>query len=229
MKIVMIGGSGLIGSKVATRIHEQGHQAVPASPDSGVNTLTGEGVAAALNGADVVVDVSNSPSFEDAAVLKFFETSTTNLLAAEAAAGVGHHVALSIVGSDRLPDSGYMRAKVAQEKLIRNSSIPYSIVRATQFFEFGKRIADDATDGTTVHIAPVLFQPIAATDVAISLDNALISEATFTAPAHGTINVQHGAVHSAAPLVARPRVRGQGDGDRESPLRHAGSLALSRG
>jgi len=169
MKIVIIGGSGLIGSKVVTRLREQGHQAVPASPDSGVNTLTGEGVAAALNGADVVVDVSNSPSFEDAAVLKFFETSTTNLLAAEAAAGVGHHVALSIVGSDRLPDSGYMRAKVAQEKLIRNSSIPYSIVRATQFFEFGKRIADDATDGTTVHIAPVLFQPIAATDVAIAV------------------------------------------------------------
>ena len=169
MKIVIIGGSGLIGSKVVTRIHEQGHQAVSASPDSGVNTLTGEGVAAALNGADVVVDVSNSPSFEDAAVLKFFETSTANLLAAEAAAGVGHHVALSIVGSDRVSDSGYLRAKIAQEKLIRNSSIPYSIVRATQFFEFLKRIADDATDGNTVHIAPVLFQPIAATDVAIAV------------------------------------------------------------
>jgi uncharacterized protein YbjT (DUF2867 family) len=169
MKIVIIGGTGLIGSKVVTRLREQGNQAVPASPDSGVNTLTGEGVAAAVNGADVVVDVSNSPSFEDAAVLKFFETSTTNLLAAEAAAGVGHHVALSIVNCDRLPDSGYLRAKVAQEKLIRNSSIPYSIVRATQFFEFLKRITDDATDGNTVHIAPVLFQPMAATDVAFAV------------------------------------------------------------
>lgn len=166
MKIVIIGGSGLIGSKVVKNLREQGHQALPASPDSGVNTLTGEGVAAALNGADVVVDVSNSTSFEDAAVLKFFETSTTNLLAAEAAAAVRHHVALSIVGIDRAPDSGYFRAKVVQEKLIRNSLIPYSIVRATQFFEFFKRIADAATDGNTVRIAPVRFQPMAATDVA---------------------------------------------------------------
>jgi uncharacterized protein YbjT (DUF2867 family) len=169
LKIVVIGGSGLIGSKLVTRLREHGHQAVPASPDSGVNTLTGEGVAPALNGADVVVDVSNSPSFEDAAVLNFFETSTTNLIVAEATAGVGHHVALSIVGSDRVSDSGYLRAKIAQEKLIRNSSIPYSIVRATQFFEFFKRIADEATDGNTVHIAPVLLQPIAATDVAIAV------------------------------------------------------------
>ena len=169
MKIVIIGGSGRIGSKVVTCLREHGHQAVPASPDSGVNTLTGEGVAEALNGADVVVDVSNSPSFEDAAVLKFFKTSTSNLLAAEAAAGVGHHVALSIVGSERLPDSGYFRAKVAQENLITNSSIPYSIVRATQFFEFFKSIADGATDGKTVHIAPVLFQPIAAADVAMAV------------------------------------------------------------
>src|SRR5437870_784157 len=169
MKIVIIGGSGLIGSKVVTRLREQGRQAVPASPDTGVNTITGEGVAAALNRADVVVDVSNSPSFEDAAVLKFFETSTTNLLAAEAAARVGHHVALSIVGTDRAPDSGYLRAKVAQEKLIRDSSIPYSIVRSTQFFEFFKAIADAATDGNTVRIPPVLFQPIAAADVAIAV------------------------------------------------------------
>ena len=165
MKIVIIGGTGRIGSKVVTHLREQGHEAVPASPDSGVNTLTGEGLAEVLAGGAVVVDVSNSPSFEDAAVLKFFETSTTNLLAAEAVAGVGHHVALSIVGSDRAPDSGYLRAKVAQEKLIRNSSIPYSIVRATQFFEFFKTIADEATDGNTVRIAPVLFQPIAAEDV----------------------------------------------------------------
>jgi uncharacterized protein YbjT (DUF2867 family) len=169
MKITIIGGTGLIGSKVTTRLREHGHEVLPASPASGVDTLTGEGVAAAVNGADVVVDVSNSPSFEDAAVLKFFQTSTTNLLAAEAAAGVGHHVALSIVGSDRAPGSGYLRAKVAQEKLIRNSSIPYSIVRATQFFEFFKSIADAATDGNTVHIAPVLFQPMAATDVAIAV------------------------------------------------------------
>src|SRR6202022_3945733 len=168
MKIVIIGGSGLIGSKVVTRLREQGHQAVPASPDSGVNTLTGEGVAAALNGADGVVDVSNSPVFEDEAVLKFFETSTTNLLAAESVAGVGHHVALSIVGSDRVSDSGYLRAKIAQERLITNSSIPYSIVRATQFFEFLRRIADDATDGNTVHIAPVLFQPMAPPDIAFA-------------------------------------------------------------
>jgi len=169
MKIVIIGGTGLIGSKVVTHLRAHGHEAVPASPNSGVNTVTGEGLAEVLSGAAVVVDVSNSPSFEDAAVLKFFETSTTNLLAAEAVAGVGHHVALSIVGSDRVSDSGYLRAKVAQERLIRNSSIPYSIVRATQFFEFLKRIADDATDGNTVRIAPVLFQPMAATDVAMAV------------------------------------------------------------
>jgi uncharacterized protein YbjT (DUF2867 family) len=166
VKIVIIGGSGLIGSKVVARLREQGHEAVPASPESGVNTLTGEGLPAVLSGAAVVVDVSNSPSFDDAAVLKFFETSTANQLAAEAAAGVGHHVALSIVGCDRVPGSGYLRAKVAQEKLIRNSSIPYSIVRATQFFEFVKRIADAATVGDSVRIPPVLFQPIAADDVA---------------------------------------------------------------
>src|SRR6267142_5963482 len=142
MKIVVIGGSGLIGSKVVAKLSEHGYHAVAASPASGVNTLTGEGVAKVLEGASVVVDVSNSPSFEDAAVLEFFKTSTGNLLKYESAAGVGHHVALSIVGSDRLPDSGYMRAKVVQEKLINESSIPYSIVKATQFFEFVQRIAD---------------------------------------------------------------------------------------
>jgi uncharacterized protein YbjT (DUF2867 family) len=166
MKVVIIGGTGLIGSKVVTRLRDQGHEAVPASPDTGVNTLTGEGLADVLTGAAVVIDVANSPSFEDAAVLKFFETSTANLLAAEAAAGVGHHVALSVVGCDRVPESGYLRAKVAQEKLIRNSPIPYSIVRSTQFFEFVKRIADEATDGNRCRIPPVLFQPIAAEDVA---------------------------------------------------------------
>ena len=166
MKIVVIGGTGLVGSKVVSKLNERGYEAVSASPDSGVNTLTGEGLAEVLQGASVVVDVSNSPSFDDAAVMEFFETSTRNLLAFEAAAGVGHHVALSVVGSDRLPESGYLRAKVAQEKLIRDSSIPYSIVRATQFFEFLKRIADTATEGNTIRLPSVNFQPMAADDVA---------------------------------------------------------------
>jgi uncharacterized protein YbjT (DUF2867 family) len=169
MKIVIIGGTGLIGSMLVTRLRELGHEAVPASPDSGVNTLTGEGLRQALEGATVVVDVSNSPSFEDAAVLNFFETSTTNLLEAEAAAGVRHHVALSVVGAERMPDSGYMRAKIAQEQLIMRSSIPYSIVHATQFYEFLGRIADGATDGNTVRLAPVLIQPMASDDVARAL------------------------------------------------------------
>ena len=184
MKVVIIGGSGLIGSKLVARLREQGHEAVPASPDSGVNTLTGEGLAEALVGANVVVDVSNSPSFEDAAVLKFFQTSTGNLLAAEEAAGVGHHVALSVVGSDRAPDSGYLRAKLAQEKLIAASRIPYSIIRSTQFFEFLKRIADDATDGNTVRIAPVLFQPIAADDVAKAVAGVAVA-----APLNGMVEI----------------------------------------
>src|SRR5688500_17669096 len=184
MKIVVIGGSGLIGSKLVRKLLEHGHQAVPASPDSGVNTLTGEGLAEVLAGAAVVVDVSNSPSFEDAAVLEFFQTSTGNLLAAEAAAGVGHHVALSVVGCDRMLESGYFRAKVAQEKLIRNSSIPYSIVRATQFFEFVNRIADAATDGNRVRIPPVLFQPMAAADVA----NA-VCRVALGAPLNGVVEV----------------------------------------
>jgi len=184
MKVVIIGGTGLIGSKVVTRLREQGHEAVPASPDSGVNTLTGEGLAEVLKGANVVVDVSNSPSFEDEAVMKFFQTSTGNLLAAEAAAGVGHHVAVSVVGSDRAPDSGYLRAKLAQEKLIAGSRIPYTIVRSTQFFEFLKRIADDATDGNTVRIAPVLFQPIAADDVAKAVAGVAVS-----APVNGIVEI----------------------------------------
>ncbi len=166
MKIVVIGGTGLIGSKLVANLSALGHEAVAAAPNTGVNTLTGEGLAEVLKGAQVVVDVSNSPSFEDAAVLNFFQTSTRNLLSSEAAAGVDHHVALSIVGTDRLPDSGYMRAKVAQEKLIKESSIPYSIVRATQFFEFVNRIADSFTDGNTVRVPPVSFQPMAADDVA---------------------------------------------------------------
>jgi uncharacterized protein YbjT (DUF2867 family) len=166
MKIVIIGGTGLIGSKVVQRLTALGHEAVPAAPNTGVNTLTGEGLDDALSGARVVVDVSNSPSFEDAAVMAFFQTSTRNILAAESKAGVRHHVMLSVVGSGRLPYSGYMRAKVAQEKLIRESPIPYSIVHATQFFEFIGRIADSATEGNTVRVPPVLFQPMAADDVA---------------------------------------------------------------
>src|SRR4029453_16457497 len=154
MKIVVVGGSGLVGSKVVNRLRDRGHDVVSASLQTGVNTITGEGLAPALANAQVVVDVTNAPSFEDAAVMDFFTTSTRNLLAAEADAGVTHHVALSIVGIDRLPDSGYYRAKVAQEKLVKESSTPYTIVRATQFFEFLARIADDATDGDTTHIPP---------------------------------------------------------------------------
>lgn len=169
MKIVVIGGTGLIGSKLVAKLREHGHEAVPASPKTGVNTITGEGLAEALAGASVVVDVANAPSWEDEAVLEFFKTSTRNLLAAEAAAGVGHHVALSIVGTDRLPDNGYFRAKVAQEKLIEGSPIPFSIVHATQFFEFVKGIADSAADGDTVRMAPVLFQPVSGDEVAQTL------------------------------------------------------------
>jgi len=169
MKIVVIGGSGLIGSRLVTKLREHGHEAVAASPNSGVNTLTGEGLAEALKGASAVVDVSNSPSWEDSAVMKFFETSTGNLLAYEAAAGVGHHVALSVVGTDRLPESGYFRAKIVQENLIKGSSIPSSIVRATQFFEFLKGLADISLVGDKVHLPPVLFQPMAADDVASAL------------------------------------------------------------
>jgi len=174
MKVVIIGGTGLIGSKLVGSLRAGGHEAVPASPDTGVNTLTGEGLAAVLGGADAVVDVSNSPSFEDAAVLRFFETSTGNLLAAESGAGVGHHVAMSIVGCDRAPDSGYLRAKVAQEKLIRSSPIPYSIIRSTQFFEFFMRIANEATQGNTVRIPPVRFQPIAAADAAAAVGSVVV-------------------------------------------------------
>src|SRR5947208_10484312 len=166
MKIAVIGGTGLIGSKLVNKLREHGHEAVAAAPNTGVNTLTGEGLAEVLKGASVVVDVSNSPSWEDAAVLKFFETSTRNLLNYEAAAGVGHHVALSVVGTDRLSESGYFRAKIAQEKLIRESSIPYSIVHATQFFEFLKGLADISVVGDKVHLPPVLFQPMAADAVA---------------------------------------------------------------
>jgi uncharacterized protein YbjT (DUF2867 family) len=184
MKIVVIGGTGLIGSKLVARLTERGHEAIAASPNTGVNTLTGEGLAEVMEGASVVVDVSNSPSFEDRAVMEFFRTSTSNLLAAEAAAGVGHHVALSVVGTERLSESGYFRAKIAQEELIKDSSIPYSIVHATQFFEFVKSIAQAATDGNSVHLAPVLIQPMAADDVAKAVGRTAVGS-----PLNGTIEV----------------------------------------
>ena len=184
MKILVIGGTGLIGSKVVTKLREAGFEAVAASPNSGVNTITGEGLAEAVKGASVVVDVSNSASFEDAPVLAFFQTSTRNILAAEAAEGVRHHVALSVVGTERMPRSGYMRAKVAQEKLIEESSIPYSIVHATQFFEFMKGIADGGTDGKTVRVAPVLIQPMAAEDVASAVTRVAVG-----APVNGIVEL----------------------------------------
>ena len=184
MKIVVIGGTGLIGSGLVTKLNALGHEAIPASPNTGVNTLTGEGLAEVLKKTQVVVDVSNSPSFEDAAVMNFFQTSTRNLLSYEAAAGVGHHVALSIVGSERIPDSGYMRAKVAQEKLIKDGPIPYSIVHSTQFFEFVKRIADESTTGNSVRVPPVLFQPIAADDVVSA-----VAKVAISSPLNGAIEI----------------------------------------
>ena len=183
-KIVVIGGTGLIGSKVVARVAEHGNAAIAAALETGVNTVTGEGLAQVLSGAQVVVDVSNSPSFEDKAVLDFFATSTGNLLAAEKTAGVGHHVALSVVGTERLLESGYFRAKMAQEKLIKESGIPYSIVRATQFFEFVKSIADSATDGNTVRLSHALIQPIAADAVAGAVTRTAVGE-----PINGTIEI----------------------------------------
>jgi uncharacterized protein YbjT (DUF2867 family) len=184
MKIVVIGGTGLIGSKLVRKLGEHGHEAVPASPNTGVNTLTGEGLAEVLDGTSVVIDVSNSPSFEDAAVLEFFQTSTGNLLAAEEKAGVGHHVALSVVGTERRPDIGYFRAKVTQEKLIKDSSIPFSIVHATQFFEFARRIADEATNGDAVRMPPVRFQPIAGEEVARTVGRTAVGS-----PLNGRIDI----------------------------------------
>src|SRR6478752_6640693 len=184
MKIVVIGGTGLIGSRLVNKLCEHGHEAVAAAPNSGVNTLTGEGLAEVLKGATVAVDVSNSPSWEDNAVMKFFETSTRNLLTYEVTAGVRHHVALSVVGTERLLESGYFRAKLAQENLIKSSSIPYSIVRATQFFEFVKQIADFSTMDNQVRLPPALFQPMAADDVA----NAMARIAT-NPPVNGTVEI----------------------------------------
>src|SRR5258708_29605179 len=177
MKIIVIGGTGLIGTKVVKHLRDKGHEVVAASPSKGINSVTGEGLAEALKGTQVVVDVANAPSWEDKAVLEFFETSGRNLLAAEAAAGVKHHVALSVVGTDRLLASGYFRAKMAQENLIKASQIPYTIVRSTQFFEFASGIAKNATEGATVRLASALMQPIAADDVAAALADVAISEA----------------------------------------------------
>jgi uncharacterized protein YbjT (DUF2867 family) len=184
MKLVIIGGTGLIGSKLVTRLRERGDEAVAASPNTGVNTLTGQGLAEALRGASVVVDVSNSPSFEAAAVMEFFTTSTRNLLKYAAAAGVTHYVALSVVGTERIPNSPYLQAKNAQEGLIKNGGIPYSIVHATQFFEFVNRIADEASDGSTVRLPPVLIQPMAADDVAEAVGRVAVG-----APVNGTVEV----------------------------------------
>jgi uncharacterized protein YbjT (DUF2867 family) len=216
MKIVVIGGHGLIGSKLVEKLDDHGHDAVAADLSTGVNTLTGEGLTEVLEGAEVVIDVSNSPSFEDAAVLEFFQTSTGNLLAAEQEAGVGHHVALSVVGTDRLSESGYFRAKIAQEQLIKSSSIPYSIVHATQFFEFVKSIAAAATDGDTVRLAPVLVQPIAADDVA-----GAVARISVGSPVNGIVEVAGPeqyrldqliredlrARHDLRPVVADPDAR----------------------
>ncbi|GHO63396.1 LysR family transcriptional regulator [Ktedonobacter sp. SOSP1-52] len=184
MKIVVIGGSGLIGKKLVKQLRERDHQVVAASPSTGVNTITGEGVAQALVGAQVVVDVANAPVWEDKAVLEFFETSSRHLLAAEATAGVGHHVALSVVGADRLPQSGYLHAKVAQEYLIKASQVPYTILRATQFFEFVGGIAQEASDGQMVRLSPAFLQPILSDDVVAAL-----ADVTLGAPINGTLEV----------------------------------------
>jgi uncharacterized protein YbjT (DUF2867 family) len=184
MKIVVIGGTGLIGSKTVATLRQGGHEVVAASPKSGINTITGEGLKEAMAGAQVVIDLANSPSFEDKAVLEFFETSGRNLLAAEATAGVRHHVALSIVGTDRTPDNGYFRAKVAQEKLIEASGIPYTIIRATQFLEFLGTIAATSADGNLVRLSPGLFQPIAADDVA-----AIVADVALAAPRSGIVEI----------------------------------------
>jgi uncharacterized protein YbjT (DUF2867 family) len=184
MKFLIVGGTGLIGTKLMNNLRQKGHEVAAASPSRGVNTVTGEGLAQAMAGVQVVVDVSNSPSFEDKAVLEFFEASTRNLLAAEAAAGVGHHVALSVIGSDRLPASGYLRAKVAQEKLIKAASIPFTIVRATQFFEFIGSVANSATKGEEIRLPSALMQPIFSSDVAAALADIVVAK-----PLQGTIEL----------------------------------------
>jgi uncharacterized protein YbjT (DUF2867 family) len=210
MKIVVIGGSGLIGTKLVSNLREKGHEVVAASPASGVNTLTGEGLAEVLMDCQVVVDVANSPSFEDAAVMKFFKTAGRNLLAAEAAAGVGHHLALSVVGSERLPDSGYFRAKIAQEELIKASRIPYTILRSTQFFEFVGGIVNAGADGDAIRLSPALFQPIASDDVAAAL-----ADLTVAAPLNATVEV---AGPEASPLDTFARQFLAAGGDRRQVI-----------
>jgi uncharacterized protein YbjT (DUF2867 family) len=205
MKIVIIGGTGLIGSKTVAILRQGGHEVVAASPASGVNTITGEGLEGALSGAQVVIDLANSPSFEDKAVLEFFETSGRNLLAAEAAAGVGHHIALSIVGTDRTPDNGYFRAKVAQEKLIERSGIPYTIIRSTQFLEFLRAIADSGEDGDKIRLSPGLFQPIAADDVAV-----IVADVALAAPRNGIVEIAGPERGPFNEIVAR-YLKGLGD------------------
>src|SRR5437879_884186 len=184
MKIVVIGGTGLIGSKTVAILRQGGHEVVAAAPNTGINTITGEGLKQAMDGTQVVIDLANSPSFEDKAVLEFFETSGRNLVAAEAPAGVRHHVLLSIVGTDRTPDNGYFRAKIAQEKLIEKSGIPYTIIRSTQFLEFLGRIADSSANGNIVKLSPGLFQPIAADDVA-----AIVADVALAAPRNGIVQI----------------------------------------
>lgn len=215
MKIVVIGGTGLIGSKLVKNLRERGHDVLAAAPNTGVNTITREGLAEAMDGAQIVVDVANAPIWEDKAVLEFFETSGRNLLAAEAAAGVRHHVALSIVGSERLPDNGYFRAKVAQENLIKASGIPYTILRATQFFEFVGGIAQSATVGEEVRLSPALFQPIASDDVAAAL-----TDVALAPPVNGTLEV---AGPEAIPLdeVVRRFLRATQDKRKVVPDVHA--------
>ena len=198
MKIAVVGGTGLIGSQLVAVLRQRGQEVLSASPNSGVNTLTGEGLAGALAGAQVVVDLENSPSFEDKAVMEFFETSSRNLLAAEAVAGVRHHVALSIVGADRLPDSGYMRAKVAQERLIKASGIPYTILRSTQFFEFMGRTADSFSDGKVVRVPPALIEPIFSRDVVAALADLVLGP-----PVNGLLEVAGPEKFRLDELVAR--------------------------
>ncbi|WVT76762.1 SDR family oxidoreductase (plasmid) [Sinorhizobium chiapasense] len=215
MKIVIIGGTGLIGSKTVERLRKQGHEVVAASPNTGVNTITGEGLAEALAGCDVVVDLANSPSFEDEAVLTFFETSGRNLLAAEKAAGVKHHVALSVVGTERLQESGYFRGKLAQEKLIKAGGIPYTIVHSTQFMEFLGGIAQAGTVGDTVHMSPAYVQPIASDDVADAM-----AEIALATPANGTIEIAGPERSHLSDLVAR-YLEASGDSRKVEPDRGA--------
>src|SRR6188472_3614730 len=237
MKIVVMGGTGLIGSKTVAILRQGGHEVVAASPRSGINSVTGEGIKGAVAGAQVVIDLANSPSFENKAVLDFFETSGRNLLAAEAAAGVAHHIALSIVGTDRTPDNGYFRAKVAQEKLIEASGVPYTIIRSTQFLEFLRGIAAAGTDGNKVRISPGLFQPIAADDVA-----AVVAEVAVAAPRNGIVEIAGPerapfneivarylkAVGDAREVVSDPQARYFGSRVEERSLVPLGEARLGR-